>query len=505
MENSDSKQLQLAIDLFTRVSHEDFEYVYRGDFSHNISKKILSLAETNVQKTIDKSAIQKRIYHIMVEGLQNIAMHQDELKGAELVNSGIFAIQKRGSEYYVTTGNLIMKGNIEALKRKLETINSLEKDELNKYHKEMLRSGGISDKGGAGLGLIEMARKSGKKLLYDFRPINDEFAYFYLQTEIPAILLEEETNILSVEMEKESLDNIKNLHEILNKENILINFNGFFDQNNILSLLSIIKGQMEVSTTSKKVFNIMVEMLQNISKHGDNKVTETDGNPGIFFLSEKDNKFILTSGNYVQNNLIKGFNSRIEFVNSLTHSELNDYYNKVLLNLGSSNAKRTGLGMVDIRIKSDKILNYSFQKISDEFSFYILQTTLNIKGKVLESLVIEPTEDTPEIRFSPEDNYFKISGVSLPENAVSFYSKVFEWLKNYEQNPSPTTNFNFQLEYLNTASSKQLFELIVLLERISMKSHLTVIWHYDKVDEDMLTIGKRFKNLVNIDFDFIEY
>ncbi len=505
MENTtDNKHLQLAIDLFTRVSNDDFEYVYRGDFSHNISKKILSLAETNVQKSIDKSAIQKRIYHIMVEGLQNIAMHQDEFKDAALANTGIFAIQKKEGEYFVTTGNLIKIENVTPLRKKLETINSFEKDELNRYHKEMLRSGGISDKGGAGLGLIEMARKSGKKLIYDFRPIDHEFSYFYLQTEIPAVFDEDEAN-KPVALETNSMDDIKKLHEILNNENILINFNGFFDQNNVLSLLSIIKGQMEVTTTSKKLFNIMVEMLQNISKHGDNKSQENEGNPGIFFLSQTENKFVLTSGNYVQNNLIKSFNSRIEFVNSLSQTELNDYYNKVLLNLGSSNAKRTGLGLVDIRIKSDKTLNYSFQKINNEFSFYILQTTLGIRTRTLEPLNIEASEDTPEIRFVPEENSFKLSGVSLPENAVQFYSKVFEWLRNYEQSPNPTTHFNFQLEYVNTASSKQLFELIVLLEKISMKSHLTIRWHYDKVDEDMLAIGKRFKNLVNIDFEFIEY
>jgi hypothetical protein len=505
---SNNTLLDLAFELFNRVKSDEFEYVYRGDFSHDITKKILSLAETNVQKTIDKSGIQKRIYHIMVEGLQNIAKHQDEIRDEliELENSGIFAIQKKGSEYYVTTCNLITKDNIEPLSQKLDTINSLEKDALNQYHKEMLRSGGISDKGGAGLGLIEMARKSGKKLIYDFKTINESYSYFYLQTEIAVQISESEEVIVEkpVSVENHTLGDIKKLHELLNKENLLLNFNGYFDQTNVLSLLSVIKGQMDASTTSKKVYNIMVEMLQNICKHGDNKTVSTEGNQGIFFLSQKDNSFNLTSGNYIKNPNIRSFNSRIEFVNSLSSNELSEYYNKVLLSLGTSDAKKTGLGLVDMRIKSDKILNFSFKRLDDYFSFYTLQTSIVIKTRSLENLIIEGSEDTSEIIFQPDKNVFKVSGVSLPEDAVQFYSRIFDWLKKFELNPNPTMSFNFSLDYLNTASSKQLFELIVLLERIAQKCHVTVRWHYDKVDEDMLSIGKRYKNLVNLDFEFVE-
>jgi hypothetical protein len=80
-----------------------------------------------------------------------------------------------------------------------------------------------------------------------------------------------------------------------------------------------------------------------------------------------------------------------------------------------------------------------------------------------------------------------------------------EWLKEYQQTPNPKTVFDFSLDYLNTASSKQIFEVIMMINKISAVSDVTLRWHYDSIDEDMLGLGKRFSHLVNIKFEFIEY
>ena len=64
-----SKLFDIAYPLFQRITNDDFEYVYRGYFTHNITKKILFLADTNIAKvTYQQSTLQKRIYYIMVEG-----------------------------------------------------------------------------------------------------------------------------------------------------------------------------------------------------------------------------------------------------------------------------------------------------------------------------------------------------------------------------------------------------------------------------------------------------
>lgn len=123
----------------------------------------------------------------------------------------------------------------------------------------------------------------------------------------------------------------------------------------------------------------------------------------------------------------------------------------------------------------------------------------------MEPLKIAATEDTPEIYFDPAIGVFKISHVSLPENAIEFYAPVLEWLKKYKDKPQPVTVFDFNIEYLNTASSKQIFELIFLIDKINEKSDVTIRWHYDKIDEDMHALGIRFTHLVRVNFELVEY
>jgi hypothetical protein len=123
----------------------------------------------------------------------------------------------------------------------------------------------------------------------------------------------------------------------------------------------------------------------------------------------------------------------------------------------------------------------------------------------MKPLIIQSTEDTPEIIFDPENEVFKISNVSLPENAIEFYAPIIDWLKKYKDHPNPKTVFDFNIEYLNTASSKQVFELIFLIDKISEFSDVTIRWHYDVIDEDMHSLGIRFTHLVKVKFELVEY
>jgi hypothetical protein len=123
----------------------------------------------------------------------------------------------------------------------------------------------------------------------------------------------------------------------------------------------------------------------------------------------------------------------------------------------------------------------------------------------MKPLILEATEDTPEVYFNPAEGIFRLAKSSLPENAIMFYKPIIEWLKEYGNNPNPKTVFDFDIEYLNTASSKQIFEVIMLINELSQKSDVSVVWRYDVIDEDMLGLGTRFSHLVKVKFDFVPY
>lgn len=122
----------------------------------------------------------------------------------------------------------------------------------------------------------------------------------------------------------------------------------------------------------------------------------------------------------------------------------------------------------------------------------------------METLNIEPTSDTPRVLLNAGSGIFEISDRCFPEDATNFFSPIIEWIKTYAQSPNTITRFDFKLEYYNTASSKQLFKIFVLLHELSKRSEVIINWHYSKGDMDMLSSGERYSKLLNFPFNMVE-
>ncbi|MFN8436961.1 MAG: SiaB family protein kinase [Cytophagales bacterium] len=159
--------------------------VYVGEFTQEITKSVLAMAEKNMETLNEESTIKKKVFNVMVECLQNICKHSEEFSPESTIfNTAIFMIGKQNNVYTVATGNMLYNDRVDNLKSKLDRINSLDKDGLKELYKEALTNSELSDKGGAGLGFIDMARKSGQKLEYGFSKVNEEYSFFSFQTKI---------------------------------------------------------------------------------------------------------------------------------------------------------------------------------------------------------------------------------------------------------------------------------------------------------------------------------
>ena len=238
-------------DLIFETAPEDLNYIYRGLFDSDITNYILSLAEKNIIESKIQARTKKRVFHIMVESIQNITRHQD-FSDNELAETAFFVIQKNGTFFYITTGNTINKTDIEPLKEKLEKLNNLSKEELTQFYLEILNDGKISSKGGAGLGLIEIVRKSGNKLYYDFKEVSQDKAFIYMHTFIET----DPKNSYKTDNKIYSFDYIKNLHFQILKEQILLIYSNLFEQNSLVRLISVLKSQRYSALVFKKKNNI---------------------------------------------------------------------------------------------------------------------------------------------------------------------------------------------------------------------------------------------------------
>lgn len=126
----------------------------------------------------------------------------------------------------------------------------------------------------------------------------------------------------------------------------------------------------------------------------------------------------------------------------------------------------------------------------------------------MDVIKIQGTDDTPQVTLdaTPGASYMEISGRSLPEDVVTFYAPIIEWLEEYAENPLEKTVFNFKLEYFNTASSKLLLDILLKLEDIHDDGHEVLVrWHFPDDDEDMQEAGEEYEDIVEVPFEQVSY
>jgi len=180
------ESLDFVYDFYVKMKKNNINLAYEGEITHQITKAFTSLTENNMIKEEDYNTVQKKVFHVMVECLQNISKHAENRNN--IVTSkdgrGIFMISKDALEYNVTTGNVIDNDKVIILRDILESINKLDTAGLKQLYKQQMREGRLSERGGAGLGFIDIARKTGQKLIYSFLTIDEEKSFFVLTSTI---------------------------------------------------------------------------------------------------------------------------------------------------------------------------------------------------------------------------------------------------------------------------------------------------------------------------------
>lgn len=175
-------------DFYDKMERNNIMLSFKGDITSELLTSILQIMETKLDNMQEEPKIKKKVYNVLVECLQNLYHHMDEIpnngESDKRIRSAIFMIGKVDNQYNIITGNYIRSKNVDSLKTRLDEINKLSKEELKDYYKLVLNNGEMSDKGGGGLGMIDIARKTGQKLNYNFMPIDDTYSFFSLNIKI---------------------------------------------------------------------------------------------------------------------------------------------------------------------------------------------------------------------------------------------------------------------------------------------------------------------------------
>lgn len=169
-------------DLYKIMFDNKIILIYQGAFDQEMVKSVISMTEKKLIQDNTDENLRKKLFNIMVEGLQNICKHQVDLNSFE--NNPFLIISNNGDSFDVVTGNLISNDKIHIVKEKIDFVNSLNKEELKEHYKKARLNSVISSVGGAGLGFIDMVRKSGNPLEYKFYDLEADFSFFVQKTKV---------------------------------------------------------------------------------------------------------------------------------------------------------------------------------------------------------------------------------------------------------------------------------------------------------------------------------
>jgi len=171
-----------AFNIYDKMEKNNILLSFKGDITSELLTSILQIMENKMDNMQEEPKTKKKVYNVLVECLQNLYHHMDDAtdENGDKNRSAIFMIAKHEGSYNIITGNYILGENIHGLRSRLDEVNSLSKDQLKDYYKSVLNNGEMSLKGGGGLGMIDIARKTGEKLEYNFLEIDNKVSFFTL-------------------------------------------------------------------------------------------------------------------------------------------------------------------------------------------------------------------------------------------------------------------------------------------------------------------------------------
>jgi hypothetical protein len=338
-------------------NQDDFNLAYLGQFDDKITNLLIDLS-SNQASNLQSGKSNRKISFLIAECFQNVIRHSDNLEKIE--NNDFFLLNKSGNAFHIFSINLVKREKVQKIENAILTINELDKDELKKMYLKELENSEISDKGGAGLGLIEIARKTNNKLIFDFTESESGDYLFHFLTTLN-LSNEDEENTTN-----ELIFNFKKIYSKMLTKNTLFFYKGDFKQNTILPILSIVEANYLPSnfskSNSKKMYLVAIEALQNISRHSLEKENKKEG---TFTIKEHDNNLVIEFSNLVSGSIKPELENEFNYLISLDEESLGDLYKKRLKTTLPSNQISSKVGLIEI-IKNAGKNNIKFDFKSSE-------------------------------------------------------------------------------------------------------------------------------------------
>ena len=129
----------------------------------------------------------------------------------------------------------------------------------------------------------------------------------------------------------------------------------------------------------------------------------------------------------------------------------------------------------------------------------------------MRKLIIDQTSNSPKVILDPEKKIYEISGESRPPDVREFYDQILNWMDDFSLqlvksgDKNEPVEFIFNFGYFNSSSGKLILDICKVLARLQARGmNVTIKWHYEKDDVDMMEVGHEISRIVKFPFEYVE-
>jgi len=361
--------------LFNNLKEDNLCFVYHSNFNDEITDRIIHLSETNLSTLPESTSLSRKVSFLIAECFQNVLTHGSiQNPGFHIdSHSTIFSIRNIGQFFFISSSNLISNNDVADLKSKLLLINNLDTEELKLLYLSILKNK-LNTSENSGLGLIEMARRSGHKLDFSFQRINDFVSFFYIQIKFDSSGSAETSKI-----HNHGFDSHNWLHDLMNTRNLYIIHKGDFSNDTLLPIIHVVEKSLETHLAKmvhKRIFHLLVELLQNISLHGFSTHIRKEA---IFTIGQQNDEINISTGNYIENQYVDKLKNHLLHISSIDHQEFDKLYKETLIRDSISVKGGAGVGLLDVVKECEQKIKFDFFPVDDQKSFFSISVLFNIK------------------------------------------------------------------------------------------------------------------------------
>ena len=121
----------------------------------------------------------------------------------------------------------------------------------------------------------------------------------------------------------------------------------------------------------------------------------------------------------------------------------------------------------------------------------------------MENLFVSSTQQSLEINLQADGNLI-LSGISTPDNVITFFNPVNDWIVKYLDESCDYFQLEFFIDYLNTSSTRILIDILRVIKTYQTDTFTPIIkWNYETDDEDILELGEELALISKLEFEYI--